>query len=133
MKSIEIIRLYTNHKHGTLGQLKINKVPFCSTIEPSARFNEVGESSIPAGQYECGIYSSAKYPNVYQVLNVPGRTHILFHKGNTEKDTNGCIILGSHFDKLQGIRAVMNSGKTFKKFREIIGAKPFHLTIVECY
>lgn len=135
MKAIvELVRLYTNQKHGTLGILKINKAPFCATLEPSDRLNEIGESSIPTGQYDCVPYSSNKFRNVYEVTKVPGRTNILFHPGNTEKDTAGCILLGSHFNKLASeIRAVKNSGDTFKQFRDVLFDQDFHLTITECY
>lgn len=133
MINVRLIRLHTSHEHGTLGFLLIDSVPFCATIEPSARLNAVGESSIPAGQYICAPYTSERYPNVYEVLNVPGRSKILFHPGNIAKDTEGCIILGSHFSKLKGSRAVLNSGNTFKKFKEIIGNNDFQLTVKEVY
>lgn len=133
MTNVELIRLYTNQEHGTLGILKVDKVPFCVTLEPSDRFNVVGESSIPLGQYICKPYGSTRYRDVYQVRDVPGRTKILFHPGNVAKDTDGCILLGEYFSKLTGVRAVINSGKTFDRFRKAIGREPFHLTIISCY
>lgn len=134
MKIVELIRLYTGNEYGTLGILKIDKMPFCVTLEPYDRDNAKGISNIPAQQYVCQPYSSAKYKNVYEIMNVPGRTNILFHAGNTIDDTEGCILLGQYFDKLAThTRAVLNSGKTFDKFRSIIGDNRFHLTIIEMY
>lgn len=134
MKTVELIRLSTDHDQGTFGVLLIDKTCFCVTLEPPDQLNAKEISSIPTGQYTCTPYSSAKYPGVYQVLNVPGRSRILFHKGNVKKNTKGCIILGQYFDKLKGERAVLNSGVTFRKFRAIIGdGGDFHLTVKEVY
>lgn len=129
---VELIRLEESEE-GTLGVLKINKQYFCSTLEPSDKENKKNVSSIPAQQYMCEFYSSPKYEKTYQVMNVPDRDYILFHAGNTIKDTKGCILLGQYPDKLRGDRAVLNSGETFKKFLYKIAQSRFHLTIKECY
>jgi hypothetical protein len=132
---VEIIRAGTDKVHGTFGILKINKKCFCVTLEPPDRLNAANVSSIPNGQYMCHPYSSPKYGEVYKVLEVSGRKGILFHSGNIVKHTKGCILLGSSFGKLNAgkNRAVLNSGATFKKFREAIGKNKFHLTISESY
>jgi Family of unknown function (DUF5675) len=84
----------------------------------------------PAGFYKCEPYSSKKHPDVYILKDVPGRTYILFHVGNYERDTLGCILLGSSAGMAKGEPAVLNSVDAFKRFRQIIGKKPFDLTIV---
>ena len=130
----EIIRLEENDGHGTFGALKLNKRLFCWTLEPADRENAPSISSIPAQQYTCKRHNSPRFGVTYQVMNVPGRTHILFHPGNTDDDTEGCILLGETLGKLRGDRAILNSGKTFKKFMdELYGALEFHLTISEVY
>jgi hypothetical protein len=88
-------------------------------------------SSIPAQQYICRPYKSPTHGKTFQVRNVPGRDHILFHAGNLAKHTEGCILLGEHFGKLKGDRAILNSGATFKAFLAEVGERPFHLTIYE--
>jgi hypothetical protein len=126
---VELIRLEENYTQGTFGVLRINKEVFCVTLEPAARQNVPFVSSIPAQQYIC-----EKYGNTFQVMNVPERSHIIFHAGNALTDTRGCIILGEHFGKLRGDRAVLNSGNTLRKFIEKL--KEFdkiHLTIQEVY
>jgi hypothetical protein len=69
------------------------------------------------------------------VLNVPGRTLILFHAGNRVGNTEGCILLGETIGKLSGNRAVLNSGVTFKRFMEALGMEGNRasLTIYEHY
>lgn len=134
---IELIRLEEDGQFGTFGVLKINKKVFCVTLEPPDKENAQNISSIPAQQYVCRKYSSNRYPNTYQVTNVPGRTSVLFHAGNKAEDTAGCILLGQHFGLLAGDepkRAILNSGATFKKFIEILSqVNAFHLTIREVY
>lgn len=134
MKIVELIRLEGDFRSGTFGVLKIDKAVFCVTLEPPDRENASNISSIPAQQYICKRICSPKYKNTFEINNVPGRSHILFHAGNIITHTQGCIVLAQHFGKLDGHRAVLNSGNTFKKFMEIMeNEKMFHLTISECY
>lgn len=131
---LEIIRLETSNKFGTFGVLRINKVLFCNTLEPPNKENKVNESSIPTGQYFCQMMRSPKFGETFEVTKVPGRSHILFHKGNVVEHTSGCIILGEHIGKLRTDRAVLNSGATFKRFMNTLkGELLVHLTIVESY
>lgn len=131
---IEIIRLEENDTDGTFGILRINKSVFCATLEPPDRFNAVSTSCIPAQQYLCDRYSSAKFPDTFIVRNVPGRSAILFHAGNTVKNTQGCILLGETIVKLRGDRGIKNSGATFLGFMaEMSGQLGFHLTIYQQY
>ena len=133
---VELIRLEEHERFGTFGVLKINKRVFCATLEPPDRLNEQGRSSIPAQQYTCRRYSSARYPDTFQVCNVPGRAAILFHPGNAVHQTEGCILLGQYWGKLGGDRAVLNSDRTFADFMNLIIAndiQEFSLTIREVY
>lgn len=132
MHIVELIRLEESEQ-GTFGVLRINKEVFCATLEPPDRENETGRSSIPAQQYMCQPVESPTHGGTFEVTRVPGRSHVLFHAGNVAEHTEGCIILGQYFGKLREQRAVLNSGTTFKAFLNIMGRKPFHLTIFEKY
>ena len=130
MYTVRINRQEDNWEYGTFGTLLINSKIFCVTLEPPDELNETDISSIPAGQYMCYRYSSDRYPDTFQVMNVPNRYKILFHAGNFNEDTEGCILLGV----IKAARAVLNSGETFKQFMEImLGIDKFHLTIKEIY
>jgi len=132
--SIEIVRLEERHRYGTFGMLKINKELLCVTLEPPDRLNEQDRSSIPAQQYYCYPHTSPKFGPTWRVADVPGRENILFHAGNTLHNTSGCILLAEHFGKLNGDRAILNSGKTFKMFLKIMESHGMaSLTIRECY
>lgn len=130
---LELIRLFESEQ-GTVGALKINKIPFCVTLEPADRLNAISISSIPAQQYDVHRTVSPKYGDCFEVAAVPGRTNILFHPGNTKDNTEGCILLAQHWGKLGGELAVLNSGSTYRKFMAMMETKTFlHLTIKEVY
>ncbi len=136
--SIELRREEENFQYGTFGLWVINKEIFSVTLEPPDIENASNISSIPAQQYMCERVVSPKYGNVFEVKNVPFRTHVLIHKGNVVDNTLGCILLASHFGKLkadnQEKRAILNSGNTFNKFMELMSPyNNFHLTVKENY
>ncbi len=130
MQIIEIIRLEESEQ-GTFGVLRIDKQVFCCTLEPADRENKRSISSIPAQQYVCKPFDSPTHGGTFEVTNVPDRDYILFHAGNIARHTEGCILLGEHFGKLKGNRAILNSGNTFRSFLSEVGRQPFHLTIYE--
>ena len=88
----------------TLGKLTINGVFECYTLEdtvrevpntPVASWKIPGQTAIPFGTYDVDLGYSPKFNRVMpKLLNVPGFTGILMHMGNTDKDTEGCILLG---------------------------------------
>lgn len=129
MKIVELIRLEESEQ-GTIGVLKIDKEVFCHTLEPADMLNKANVSCIPAQQYICQRVRSPKFGNTFEIMNIPGRSHVLFHSGNTADDTLGCILLGLTVGRLKGQRAVLNSGKTFSVFMATMSKESkFHLTI----
>lgn len=96
MIALELLRVGQSSR-GTFGVLRHGDVPFALTLEPPWKNNAPGESCIPAGRYECVRVRSPKFGNTFEVTGVPGRTHVLFHKGNTIEDTEGCILIGEEF------------------------------------
>jgi len=131
---LELIRLEEDARYGTFGILKINKRVFSVCLEPADLLNAPFVSSIPAQQYFCKKHYSPLFHDTYKILDVPGRTDVLFHPGNTVTDTEGCIILAQYWGKLRGDRAVLNSGTSFREFLKIMEPyEVFHLTIKECY
>ncbi len=51
---------------------------------------------IPAGVYSAYGQTSTKFGTNKLYLNVPGRSGILFHGGNSVDDTRGCILTGKN-------------------------------------
>lgn len=134
MKQVKLTRS-THLSQATIGVLEI--LDEWGEVVVSGRFftleNPKRETSkddrIPAGTYQCVPFSGMKYKNVYHVLNVPNRSHILLHWGNTEKDTEGCILLGNRVGEINGQPAVLDSRNCFKRFRELIGDNEFTLVV----
>ena len=134
MKSVRITRVATNPDYGTFGAMTVDGLPMCVTLEDYKRSNASNISCIPAGQYVCKRYSSSRHPNTFEVTSVEGRSFILFHIGNTHKDTEGCILLGTNYGYLYGGNAILNSTGAFESFMEIMrGEREFNLTIVESF
>lgn len=71
-----------------IGSLAVDGVFQCYTLEGVA-------TEIPAGTYPIGMHDSPHFGRVLpELLNVPGRSCILLHQGNTDVDTHGCILVG---------------------------------------
>ena len=64
------------------------------TVECPWRANTRYLSCIPDGIYELAPFDSVRHPETYQVLNVPDRSGILIHAGNSVADVTGCIAPG---------------------------------------
>lgn len=132
MRHIDLFRMEQTDRDGTFGALRIDGTLLCWTLEPQDRNNTKNISCIPVGQYTCQRYSSVKYPDTFEVQGVPDRSHILFHSGNTDDDTTGCILLGETLGKLRTSRAILNSGATFRRFlAEMAQEESFILNIFD--
>ena len=88
----------TFSKDSTIGELFINGERICDTLENPWRDNQRNISCIPEGEYPVRLRlpresASRDYLHLL-VQDVPNRDWILFHRGNTAKDTSGCILVG---------------------------------------
>ncbi len=129
MKVITLNRIAEN-KDGTFGVLIDWDTPFALTLERLWLNNEPMISCIPFGEYMCQRVVTPKHGEVFEVLHVPNRSAILFHKGNVMEQTEGCILVGEQFESLEGKTAVLHSGKGFGEFMErLTGLDEFKLLI----
>ena len=129
---VKILRLEQS-KQGALGSLILDGSLFCTTLEPDTQ--DQVKHQIPQGVFQCKRFHGAKWPDTYEIM-VVGHTAVLFHAGNTEVDTQMCILLGQYPGKLKGQRAVLNSGATFGLFLDYMKAKypaGFDLQIINCF
>ena len=94
---MEVLMLERNLRNfaGTFGTLYSPEMTTLYTLEEDWNNNKPNVSCIPAGEYPLvrTIYHKHKL-ETFEVIRVPGRGRILFHPGNTEEDTQGCILLG---------------------------------------
>lgn len=92
----------------TIGRLYIDGIFLCDTLEDKVRdYNAdgdlddpgetkvYGKTAIPYGKYNVDLTMSQKFKRLVPlVMDVPGFTGIRIHRGNTAKDTEGCILPG---------------------------------------
>ena len=111
-----ILKRVAYTEHGTFGVLIQHNIPFAVTLEKPWIENRVNISCIPTGLYICKRVKSPKFGNTFEVTNIPGRTQILFHKGNLQDDSHGCILIGEQYEFLYDKPAILASKKGFKEF-----------------
>lgn len=78
-------------------------------------------SKLPAGQYQCirgehRLHSSPIPFATFEITGVPGHSQILFHVGNYNKDSDGCVLLGKYTQEANGTQMIGLSRSTFYKF-----------------
>ena len=129
MKQMSLIRVAGNEE-GTFGVLIDEGQPFCLTLERKWLNNMRSMSCIPDGDYLCRRIQSPHHGNTFEITNVPGRSAILFHKGNLMEDSEGCLIVGEQFEPLEGKNGVVASGKAFEEFlQRLAGIDEFKVSI----
>lgn len=133
MIQLRLVRV-SEYNGATLGVLCVNDMPELVTLEDAWRANERMVSCIPVGRYKVKPRRSPKFGNTWQVMDVPERDNILFHAGNTHKDTNGCILLGMQFGRLNSDSAVLASKSAFMRFLDLMaGAPEAELLVIDAY
>ena len=131
MKTVILRRVSTGHQ-GTFGVILHNDLPFAVTLERQWLDNRSNISCIPSGTYKCKRTNSPKFGNTFEVTNVQGRSHILFHKGNIDDDSHGCILIGEQFGKLSDDTVILSSKAGFEEFMSIMmGEIGFRLIVVD--
>ncbi|UOF80648.1 hypothetical protein [Caudoviricetes sp.] len=95
MKLLLIRETFTNES--TIGSLYINDKFECFSLEDVVRKEKIkGKTAIPDGVYELIITMSPKFKReLPRLLNVPNYEGVLIHAGNSAKDTDGCILVGT--------------------------------------
>lgn len=103
---IAVVRQWPKEDY-TIGRMYLNGALFCNTMEDrvvdknkNGHFDGkekkvAGESAIPYGTYKVTVDKSPKFKRELPRLHdVPHFDGILIHRGNTAKDTAGCILVG---------------------------------------
>ena len=81
---------YTRTDEAILGSLYLNGAFICYTLENSAK-------AIPCGMYTVQNSKSQKFKRELPLLHnakVPASRGIRIHRGNTFKDSQGCVLVG---------------------------------------
>lgn len=124
-----IIKRFLFNDDGTIGQFMQDGQQICVTGELPWLDNHPKTSCIPTGTYQVIKHDSPAHPDTWEITGVPDRSAILLHNGNApEVDSEGCLLVGSSYGKLEGKTAVFNSVATLDKLRDIL-PDTFTLTI----
>ncbi len=113
-KQTESVLSVINEKEETIFQ--------CYTLELPWLNNQRRVSCIPKGEYNVEKRQSTKYKHHFHVLDVPGRSYILIHRGNYNWHTKGCILVGRTLTDINGdgLRDVTSSVATMNKLNKIL-------------
>ena len=93
----------------TIGRLYIDGKYYCDVLEDTVRDLDrdgrfangeskiYGKTAIPYGKYEVEVTYSPRFKRELPLIkNVPHFSGIRIHRGNTEDDTSGCLIVGEN-------------------------------------
>jgi hypothetical protein len=119
----------------TLSIIQVNGKFECFGLEDEYReFKVMHETRIPQGIYKVHVREfgghharySRKYPSwhkgMLQVMDVNGFTDILIHKGNTDEDTSGCLLVGQGCHSGHDL-TISNSARAYEAlYKKVIDA-----------
>jgi hypothetical protein len=91
------IRRFSFLEKCTVGKLYIDDEDVSLyTLEPKVRDSKImGQTAVPVGTYKVIVdYSNHFGRDLPHILNVPNFDGVRIHPGNTDLDTEGCILLG---------------------------------------
>lgn len=105
----------------------------CVSLELPDLNNQRNLSRIPQGKYLCKKRSSPKYGLHFELQEVPNRSLILIHAGNTKDHTKGCLLFGKNFVDINkdGLLDVTASKDTVAKFMKVMEDEDFYIYILD--
>ncbi len=138
--NLKIIR-YTPSYDGVFGELSTGdgksfgvtlEHAFSDTLDQGPFWAKVKDGTYTCKRGEHQLHNSPKFIT-FEVTGVEGHQGILFHVGNYNKDSEGCILLGRrivHNPDAEG-RMITSSKNTFNKFMDLQkNVDEFTLTVV---
>ena len=129
MLKLSLVRIEQS-SDGAIGALSVNGRAFSWTLQPDVTDEHF---QIHAGEYEIRRFHGKTHKDTFEIV-VPGHTALLFHSGNTEDHTEGCILLGYTLGQSNGKRAVLSSKDAFVMFMALAGQEQRGtLKITDCY
>jgi hypothetical protein len=128
MSDLTLLR-FCHAPFGTFGRMTIDE-QWIWTVERPWLDNAPFVSCIPIGTYRCGPrrFYRRGYDAI-EIRDVPGRTHILFHRANLPSQLAGCVAPNSELGCIEGAWAGIDSASAFRLLMAHYGGREFDLTI----
>lgn len=134
-RQAELVR-GTPGRDGAFGLLFLDGAPVAVTCERSYPVVESKPDGlqfvkIPPGVYRCertwfqrGAYET------FEITGVTGHSRLLFHCGNSETDSEGCVLVGRRFGVIDHRPAVLESSVAFSMWMYALrGVPSFRLEV----
>ena len=124
---LKLERIYKGTGY-TIGKLYIDGVYYCDTLEDKVRDltkeeKVKHETAIPEGAYNVIVNVSPRFKReLPRLIDVPHFDGILIHRGNTAKDTSGCILVGENKEVGKVINSTPYELDLTKKIKDAGGA-----------
>lgn len=132
----------------TIGELTVDGAFQCFTLEDVVRADPTpdtpvtvadvaavkvpGKTAIPPGRYRVIVTPSERFKRDLPLLQgVPGFEGVRIHAGNTDADTEGCLLVGQERVEDRILRSVAALEPLIVRIREGQAAGPVWLTIRE--
>ena len=140
---IVVVRFHKKEKY-TIGKMYINGTYFCDTLEDTDRgltqemnldiidkTKVYGKTAIPTGRYRVELTKSKKFGRVLPLLyNVKGFEGIRIHRGNTDEDTLGCILVGQNKAVGKVINSAMAEQNLMGRLKEVEKNELIYITVI---
>lgn len=133
-----ILKRLLANEFGVFGEMCSDDGLFqCATLEHSYLDTASGSygAKVPMGSYNCVLGThqlegmSSPF-STYEITGVPGHSGILFHSGNYNRDSSGCVLLGKQMDSSSDPKMIANSKMTFENFMKYLdGLSDFQLVV----
>lgn len=127
MKQFITLKRNIFNDNNTIGELYgINNEFLCYTLEDKIREVKIPKiTAIPYGIYKLDFtYSNRFEKDMIQLLNVKNNNMefegVRIHSGNTEKDTEGCILVGQKVLNKQNNYSIYESKVALKKIEKYV-------------
>ena len=90
-----------------------------------------GKTAIPTGRYRVELTKSKKFGRVLPLLyNVKGFEGIRIHRGNTNEDTLGCILVGQNKAVGKVINSAMAEQNLMDRLKEVEKNELIYITVI---
>ena len=93
-------------------------------------------AKVPQGSYKCErgfhtLHDGQRF-ETFEIMGVTGHTGLLFHRGNADTDSQGCVLLGEEIGQYaDDTHMLIYSAVAFKAFMALQeGIEEFQLTVI---